>query len=110
MVHALALILSPTDTPTGKLLFGQQTSFQFLGAVLRASTLRGKVRTVKKFMAWLGLTHQLAFPTSYLQYAQYLEVRESEPPNRVSPQAVPRGFPVPGDCSRTSGQREADDF
>ena len=35
----------------------------------QASTLRGKVRTVKKFMAWLGLTHQLAFPTSYLQYA-----------------------------------------
>ena len=81
-VHALALILSPTDTPTGKLLTSQQTSFQFLGAGLRASTLRGKVRTVKKFMVWLGLTHQLAFPTSYLQYAQYLEVRQSEPANR----------------------------
>ena len=81
-VHALALILSPTDTPTGKLLTSQQSSFQFLGAGLRASTLRGKVRTVKKFMAWLGLTHQLAFPTSYLQYAQYLEVRQSEPANR----------------------------
>ena len=81
-VHALALILSPTDTPTGKLLTTQQTSFQFLGAGLRASTLGGKVRTVKKFMAWLGLTHQLAFPTSYLQYAQYLEVRQSEPANR----------------------------
>ena len=76
-VHALALILSPTDTPTGKLLTAQQTSFQFLGAGLRA-----KIRTVKKFMAWLGLTHQLAFPTSYLQYAQYLEVRQSEPANR----------------------------
>ena len=41
-----------------------------------------RVRTVKKFMAWLGLTHQLAFPTSYLQYAQYLEVRQSEPAYR----------------------------
>ena len=81
-VHALALILSPTDTPTGKLLTAQQTSFQFMGAGLRASTLRGMVRTVKKFMAWLRLTHQLAFPTSYLQYAQYLKVRQSEPANR----------------------------
>ena len=81
-VHALALILSPTDTPTGKLLTAQQTSFQFLGAGLRASTLRGNVRTVKKFMSWLGLTHQLAFPTSHLQYAQYLEVMQSEPANR----------------------------
>ena len=37
---------------------------------------------MKKFMAWLGLTHQLAFPTSYLKYAQYLEVRQSESANR----------------------------
>ena len=54
-------MFSSTDMPTGKFVTAQQTSFQFLGAGLRASTLRGKVKTVKKFMAWLRLTHQLAF-------------------------------------------------
>ena len=81
-VHNLTLLLTGTDTPSGRLLASRQSSGQFLGAGLRASTLRGKVRNLRKFMAWLATTHQEDFPTSYLQYIQYLQVRQSEPSNR----------------------------
>ena len=81
-VHNLTLLLTGTDTPSGRLLASRQSSGQFLGAGLRASTLRGKVRNLRKFMAWLATTHQEVLPTSYLQYIQYLQVRQSEPSNR----------------------------
>ena len=82
-VHALVIILSPTDMPTGKLLTTQQSSFQFLGAgAPGGQRSEGKSGPLKKFMAWLGLTHHVLFPTSYLQYAQHLEVGQSEPANR----------------------------
>ena len=72
-VHNLTLLLTGTDTPNSRLLAGRQSSGQFFGAGLRASTLRGKVRNLRKFMAWLATTHQEVFPTSYLQYIQYLQ-------------------------------------
>ena len=81
-VHNLTVLLTGTDTPSGRLLASRQSSGQFLGAGLRASTLRGKVRNFRKFMAWLATTHEEVFPTSYLQYIQYLQVRQSEPSNR----------------------------
>ena len=74
--------MTGTDTPSGRLLASRESSSQFLRAVLRASMLRGKVRNLRKFMAWLATTHQEVFPTSYLQYIQYLQVRQSEPSNR----------------------------
>ena len=81
-VHNLTLLLTGTDTPSGRVLASRQSRGQFLGAGLRASTLRGKVRNLRKFMAWLATTHQEVFPTSFLQYIQYLQVRQSEPSNR----------------------------
>ena len=63
-VHNLTLLLAGTDTPSGRLLASRQSNGQFLGAGLRASTLRGKVRNLRKFMAWLATTRQEVFPTS----------------------------------------------
>ena len=80
--HNLTLLLAGTDTLSDRLLENKQSSGQFLGAGLRASTLRGKARNLRKFMAWLATPHQEVFPTSHLQYIQYLQVRQLEPSNR----------------------------
>ena len=107
-VHNLTLLLTGTDTPSGRLLASRQSSVQFLGAGLRASTLRGKVRNLRKFMAWLATTHQEVFPTSYLQYIQYLQVRQSEPSNRGALKDCHASFQFLEEVAGLPAETEAD--
>ena len=81
-VHELALLVSGSDTPMGKLLSEQPGNVSVLGAGLRATTLRSKVRVLKKFFKWLALSHNVLFPTEISHFSDYLKLRLSEPCNR----------------------------
>ena len=81
-VHELALLVSGSDTPMGKLLSEQPGNVSVLGAGLRASTLRSRVRVLKKFFKWLAISHNVLFPTEISHFSDYLKLRLSEPCNR----------------------------
>ena len=48
------------------------------------STLRSRVRGVKRFLSWLALRYELTYPTALSQLTEYLQVRLQEPCNRGS--------------------------
>ena len=78
-VHLLANLLRSTETPMGKLLRENPCNVQLLGGGRRAGTLRSRVRSVKKFLAWLIASHGINFPVDWRQLTEYLQVRHSEP-------------------------------
>ena len=55
-IEVLAAMLTRTSTPMGTLLASQPSNMQLLGAGKRASTLRSRVRAVKRFLERLALT------------------------------------------------------
>ena len=57
-IHELSLLVSGTPTPMGKLLAEKPGNVSMLGGGLRASTLRSRVRVLKKFVLWLVLSHK----------------------------------------------------
>ena len=78
-IHELALLVEGSQTPMGKLLLEEPTDVSVLGAGLRASTLRSRVRHLRRFFSWLELTKGVRFPTELSQLTDYLRVRLSEP-------------------------------
>ena len=79
----LADHLRGTETPMGQFLLAQPGN-QLIGGGRRASTLRSRVRSFRRFLSWLGLRHEQIYPTSLTQLTEYLQVRVSEPCNRGS--------------------------
>ena len=55
-------MLVPTPTPTGRILGERPGSIQLLEARRRASTLRSRVRAVRRYLNWLALNHDLGYP------------------------------------------------
>ena len=74
----LADLLRGTQSPMG------QPGNQLTGGGRRASTLRSRVRGVKRFLSWLALRHELTYPTELSQLTEFLQVRLQEPCNRGS--------------------------
>ena len=73
----LADLLRNTATPMGRLLRERPANSQLLGGGRRAGTFRSRVRVVQKFLSWLALAHNLAFPDHWRQLIEYMQVRLS---------------------------------
>ena len=80
-IFTLSEIIKGTATPMGKMLTDRPGQ-QLVGGGRRASTLRSRVRGVRKFLTWLAVTRELSYPTSFDQRSEFLHVRLSEPCNR----------------------------
>ena len=79
----LADLLRGTQSPMGQFLASQPVNPLTEGG-RRASTLRSRVRGVKRFLAWLALRYELTHPTALSQLTEYLQVRLQEPCSRCS--------------------------
>ena len=83
-IQTLADMLKGTDTPMGQLLSASPSNTKLLGGGRRVSTLRSRVRLLRRFFSWLALNHQQVYPSSWLQLTEYLRVKLEEPCNRGS--------------------------
>ena len=63
----------------GKILGDKPGSLQLLGGGRRASTLRSRVRAVRRYLAWLALNHDFGYPRELEHVTGYLQARQSEP-------------------------------
>ena len=79
-VEVLASLPRGTPTPMGELLNKGADNLKLLGGGRSATTLRARGRTVKKFLAWLTLAHEV--PTEVQHLSEYLQMRHSEPCTR----------------------------
>ena len=50
----------------------------------KVSTLRGRVRAVRRFLKWLDTNHNVTYPQSVEQFLENLSARHSEPCNQGS--------------------------
>ena len=95
----LADLLRGTQSPMGQFLTAQ-TGNQLRGGGRRASTLRSRVRGVKRFLSWLALRYELIYSTVLSQLTEHLQVRL---PRALQPR-LPQRFPsldgVPGGHGR----------
>ena len=80
-IFTLSELIKGTATPMGMMLTDKPGK-QLEGGGRRASTLRSRVRGVRKFLPWLALNRELSYPTSFDQLSEFLQVRRSEPCNR----------------------------
>ena len=81
-LQELEALLMGTKTPMGEVLSNRQGDRSFLGGGRRASTLRARVRASKKYLAWLAVSADVAFPSEVSHLTGFLESRHSEPCNR----------------------------
>ena len=72
-------MLVHTPTPMGKILGDEPGSLQLLGAGRRASTLRSRVRAVRRYLTWLALNHDVGYPRELEHVTGNLQARQTEP-------------------------------
>ena len=65
-----------------KILEERKGDSNVLGGGRRASTLRARVRAAKKYLSWLAVSAEVAFPTQVVHLTGFLESRHSEPCSR----------------------------
>ena len=78
----LVSMLVHTPTLVGRILGERPGSLQLLGARRRASTLRSRVRAVRRYFNWLALNHDLGYPRELDHVTGSLQARQSEPCTR----------------------------
>ena len=61
-VEILGSLLVHTPTPMGRILGERPGGIQLVGAGRRASTLRSRVRAVRRYLNWLALNHDHGYP------------------------------------------------
>ena len=81
-LQELEVMLKGTKTPMGAALENRHGDRNLLGGGRRASTLRARVRASRKFLAWLAVSADVAFPSEVAHLTGYLESRHTEPCNR----------------------------
>ena len=81
-VEVLGATLVHTPTPVVKIFGDKPGSIQLLGAGRRASTLRSRVRAVRRYHIWLALNHDVGYPRELEHATGYLHARQSEPCTR----------------------------
>ena len=62
-LQELEVMLEGTKTPMGAALENRQGDRNLLGGGRRASTLRARVRASRKYLAWLAVSADVAFPS-----------------------------------------------
>ena len=93
-LQVLADLVRHSSTPMGQLLAAQPGNVEVLGAGKRASTLRSRVRAIRKFLRWLRVTRQLDHAQSVEHYTEYLRTRLSETCNSSTEDTASRtSFP-----------------
>ena len=90
-ISILSEPIKGTATPMGMMLTDKPGQ-QLVGGGRRASTLRSRVRGVRKFLTWLALNRELSYPTSFDQLSEFLQVRLSEPCNRGALKGTHQSF------------------
>ena len=78
----LESLLKGTGTPMGKILNTKAGDCNVLGGGRRASTLRARVRASEKYLSWLAVSPNVAFPSQVAHLTGFLESRHSEPCSR----------------------------
>ena len=86
----------------GKLLGEKPGSIQMLGGGLRASTIRARVRCARRFLAWLAMQHEVAYPVSLQQVVDFMQTRLSEPCSRGALKSSHRGIAFLEEISASS--------
>ena len=81
-IRELEGLLQGTATPMAKVLEERKGDSNVLGGGRRASTLRARVRAAKKYLSWLAVSADVAFPTQVVHLTGFLETRHSEPCSR----------------------------
>ena len=81
-LHILAGIVLNTDTPMAKMLREKPGNAQLLGAGKRASTLRARIRSLRRYTLWLSTAYGISFPSETAHFVEYLRVRSQEPTTR----------------------------
>ena len=77
-LHILAGIILNTDTPMAKMR-EKPGNAQLLGAGKLASTLRARVRSLRRYTLWLSRARGVSFPSETAHLVHYLWVRSQEP-------------------------------
>ena len=72
-LQELEALLMGTKTPMGEAVSNRPVDRTFLGGGRRASTLRARVRAAKKYLAWLAVSADVAFPSEVSHLTDYLE-------------------------------------
>ena len=91
-LSSLTDIVAKSPPPMGRHLCSQPGNLEMLGGGRRASTLRSRVRELRKFFAWFSVTYEEEFPTTEEHFTGFLRARASEPCNRGALKATHRSF------------------
>ena len=81
-VEVLGAMLVHTPAPMGKMLGDKPGTLQLMGAGRLASTLRSRVRAVRRYLNWLALNHDSGYPIELERVTGYFQARQSEPCTR----------------------------
>ena len=103
-LQVLVDLVRHSSTPMGQLLAAQPGNVEVLGAGKRASTLRSRVRAIRKFLRWLLVTRQLDYAQSVEHHVEYLRTRLSETCNRAALKTPHHALVFPGELTGTQPQ------
>ena len=68
----------------GRLLSTMPSNKDLIGGGRRLSTLRNRVRGIRKFLTFVSSTFGVDFPSSVEHYTSFLQMRVSEPCTRCA--------------------------
>ena len=81
-LHILAGIVQNTDTPMSRLLREKPGNILLLGAGKRATTLRARVMSLRRYTLWLSTAYGVSFPREIAHLVDFLQARSQEPTTR----------------------------
>ena len=81
-VLTLGELLRHTSTPMGNFIQQDSERLKLLGSGQRASTLRARVRSIRKYIQWLTISKGIVCPKQVEHCCSYLETKASKPCTR----------------------------
>ena len=81
-ILTLGEILRHTSTPMGEFIQRDTERFKLLGSGRRASTLRARVRSIRKYVQWLTISQGFVFPKQVEHCSGCLQTKASGPCTR----------------------------
>ena len=89
-LHILAGIVQNTETPMAAILKERSGDIRLLGAGKRATTLRARVMSLRRYVVWLSAAYGLTFPSEVSQLAICRLALKSPQQGAVSKQLIRR--------------------
>ena len=81
-LHIPAGIVQNTETPVARLLKENPGNTRLLGAGKRATTLRARVTSLRRYILWLSAAYKVSFPSEVPHLVDNLQARSQEPATR----------------------------